>query len=88
MRMLSERLQILVTPEQRRRLEREAERRNESVGSLIREAVDATFGGASETDRQEALDAIRTMRGSYAAADEINRIVEEEREALLDQLPR
>jgi len=35
MHMHSERLQILVTPEQRRKLESEAEHRGESVGSLV-----------------------------------------------------
>ncbi len=43
MHMYTERLQILVTPEQRRKLESEAEHRGESVGSLVRKAVDAAY---------------------------------------------
>ncbi|MFL6130368.1 MAG: antitoxin [Mycobacteriales bacterium] len=38
-----ERLQILVTPEQRRRLLAVAEQRGEAVTALIREAIDETF---------------------------------------------
>lgn len=36
---LTERMQVLVTPEQRRRLERMARAESRSVGSIIREAI-------------------------------------------------
>ncbi len=39
--MLTERMQVLVTSEQRARLERLAARRHQSVGALIREAIDS-----------------------------------------------
>src|ERR1700736_293743 len=42
--MLNERLQILIRPDQRRRLEAEARRRGTSVAALVREAVDSRFG--------------------------------------------
>jgi hypothetical protein len=83
--MLNERLQVLVSAEQRRRLESEARRRGTSVGSLIREAVDAHFGSVTREDRLRALDQIKAMHGRYLPPDELNRIVEEERE---EQIPR
>lgn len=43
MHMLSERLQVLVDPERRRRLEDEASARGTSVGALVREAIDLAF---------------------------------------------
>ena len=43
MHMLSERLQVLVDPERRRRLEQEAAARGTSVGALVREAIDLAF---------------------------------------------
>jgi hypothetical protein len=64
--MLNERLQILVTAEQRRRLEHEARSRGTSVGSVIREAVEAQIGGVTQADRLEALDAIRALDGALA----------------------
>src|SRR4029453_6940003 len=42
--MYNERLQILVTPEQRKRWELEARRRGTSVAGLIRDAVDRDMG--------------------------------------------
>ena len=39
--MLSERTQVLLTPEQRARLERIAVREGRSLGAVIRDAVDA-----------------------------------------------
>jgi hypothetical protein len=79
--MLNERLQVLVTSEQRRRLETEARRRGTSVGSLIREAVDAQFGAVTTEDRLRALDGIRGLSGRFLSPDELNRLVSEERDA-------
>jgi hypothetical protein len=87
--MLNERLQILVTSEQRRRLEREARHRGVSVGSLIRDAIDARFGGFTIEERREALDAIRAMRvDASLTPEEINRLVEAERDEIADDLLR
>lgn len=52
--MFSERTQVLLTPDQRRRLQRLAEERRVSVGALIRDAVDAYFVPTART-RGEAL---------------------------------
>lgn len=55
MHMLSERTQVLLTPEQRERIERLARERGISVGAVIREAVDAhTLPG--QTGRETAAD--------------------------------
>ena len=85
--MFSERLQILVTPDQRRRLEQEARSRGASVGGLIREAIDARFGGVSQEERIRAYEEIASMRGGRdLPPEELDRIIEEEREALVDRL--
>jgi len=86
--MLKERLQILVSTDQRRRLEQEARRRGTSVAGVIRDAVDAQLGGAKPEDRRAAVDRIRALRGQSLSPEEINRIVEEEREAEVDELLR
>lgn len=53
--MLSERVPVLLTPEQKRRLERIAKRDGVSVGAVVRAAIDA-HTGASTRSRREALD--------------------------------
>ena len=77
--MYSERLQILVTPEQRKRWELEARRRDTSVAGLIRDSVDREMGSVDGLDRASAVDAIRAMRGRFLTPDELDRLVEEER---------
>lgn len=86
MRMLNERMQILVSPDQRRRLEHEARRRGTSVASVIRDAVDAQLGGVTAEDRRASVDRISALRGRSLSPEELNRIVEEEREAEADKL--
>ncbi len=83
--MLNERLQILISSEQRRRLEAEAKRRRTSVASLIREAVDAQLGTVSRAERRRALDKIRAMHGRFLSPEELNRLVEKEHEDELDR---
>ncbi|MGH8932701.1 MAG: ribbon-helix-helix protein, CopG family [Egibacteraceae bacterium] len=58
--MLSERTQVLLTPEQRERLERIASRRGVSVGSVIREAIDAYTAPRRRT-RSQALEALFSL---------------------------
>jgi hypothetical protein len=61
MRMFfSERTQVLLTPEQRARLERMAARRGVSVGAVIREAIDA-FAEPPRRTRAEALRALYAL---------------------------
>ncbi|MHB8619000.1 MAG: hypothetical protein ACYDAG_05395 [Chloroflexota bacterium] len=78
--MLTERLQVLISTDQRRRLEGEAKRRGTSVATLIREAVDAQYGGVTRQERLRAVQGIRRMRGSYLSPDALNRLVEQERD--------
>ena len=57
------------------------------MASLVREAIDARFGTISQEDRTAAVDAIAAMSGGrYLTPDDINRAVEEEREALLGDI--
>jgi predicted DNA-binding protein len=79
MRMFSERLQILISPEQRARWESEAKRRGTSVAGLIREAVDQNLGSLDRADRLQAVEAIRAMNGRFLTVDEMDRIAEGER---------
>lgn len=78
MSMFTERLQILVSKDQRRRLEREAKRRGTSVASVIRDAVDAELG---VDPRKEKLAAFETIRGLPRVAlppiEELNRLIDE-----------
>lgn len=53
MRMLTSRLQILLDPARRERLEAEASARGTSVAALIREAIDLAFPSTS-ADRRAA----------------------------------
>jgi hypothetical protein len=72
--MYTERLQILVSKEQRRRLEREAKRRKSSVASVIRDAVEAELGGTSRQDRLDAVAAITHLRAApYLSPGELER---------------
>ena len=81
MHMFSERLQVLMSRAQRRRLEAEARRRRTSVGAVIREAIDAKLEGSSPEQRVRAVEEIRAMSGGrFLPAEALDRIVEEERD--------
>ncbi|MCP9490652.1 MAG: hypothetical protein MSC31_12350 [Solirubrobacteraceae bacterium MAG38_C4-C5] len=86
--MLSDRLQILVTREQRRRLEEQAGHLGVSVGKVVRDAIDETLGAAPPEARLLAAEEIVAMEAVFVAPEELERILEEERErpfsALLD----
>ena len=84
--MINERLQILVTSEQRRRLEEEALRRGASVASLIREAIDARFGAVTRADRLRALQEIHALNGRFLPPEELDRLVVEERNRKLSRI--
>jgi len=53
--MFSERTQVLLSPEQRQRLERLARRRQVGLGVVMREAIDA-YTAPRNRSRAEALD--------------------------------
>ena len=87
--MFTERLQILLSRAQRRRLELEARRRRVSVGALIREAVDARTAKVPLDERRRAVAEIEAMSaGRFLATEALERIVDEEREAPLRALRR
>lgn len=77
--MLTERLQILVDREQRRRLEEEARRAGVSVGALVREAIDARVGVGTVEARLRAVEAIKALSGSSLTPEELDEILGEER---------
>lgn len=80
MSMLTERLQVLISPDQRRRLEAEAERRGTSIATVVREAIDTTISGPTREERRRAVEAIKAMKGKYLPIEELEAIVDEERE--------
>ena len=81
--MLTERLQILVTPEQRRKLETEAARRGESVGALVRKAIDGAYDPVDRGRRRRAFDELRAVgernRGIVLSPDELEALIEDAR---------
>lgn len=87
--MLSDRLQILVTSEQRRRLEDKAGHLGVSVGKVVRDAIDETLGAATPENRLRAAEEIVAMKAVFVAPRELESILDEERErpfsALLDE---
>jgi hypothetical protein len=80
-----ERLQILITADQRRWLENESARRGEPVTSLVREAIDAVRCRRSAAQRRDALhamEAVWTETPSVVTTlsiDELNRIIDDSR---------
>jgi ribosome maturation protein Sdo1 len=80
-----ERLQILVTEEQRRWLEAESKRRGEAVTALVREAIETARTRRSPRQRLEALNAMQPVwaaSGQLVATlpiDELNRLIDDGR---------
>jgi predicted transcriptional regulator len=84
MSMLRERLQVLISRDQRGRLQAAAKRRGTSVGALVREAIDDVVARAPQQQRARAVAEIRSMSGGrFFPPEALDRIVEEEREAVL-----
>ena len=82
MHMLKERLQIMVDRDQRRALDAEAKRRGVSVGSVVREAIDARLGGVERQRRIRAVEEMGSAATGRAPSQElIDRILDEERGA-------
>ena len=82
--MYSERLQLLLSPEQRRRLDDEAKRTGASIASLIRDALDERYGRLPT--REERMAAVERIRNSKPGPrvkltpEDINRMHEEQLE--------
>jgi hypothetical protein len=81
--MYTVRLQLLISPEQRRRLEIEAKRRKSSVASVIREAIDARLGSIAPEQRIRAVEEIGRMKGKFIPPGELRRLIDEEHEQAL-----
>ena len=87
--MFTERLQVLMSKEQRRRLEAEAKRRHSSVGALIREAIDGRGAGANQETRSRAIAEIKNMRGGrFLPPAALERLIDQERERLPERARR
>lgn len=63
---LSERTQVLLTVEQRRRVEQLAARSSMSVGAVIRRAIDDYAPPRSAKERQRALDDLFALNAPVA----------------------
>lgn len=63
--MFSERTQVLITKEQRARLERIASERRISLGAVIREAIDSYAAPRTKPPR-EALERLAALRAPVA----------------------
>lgn len=89
MHMLDQRLQLLVSPEQRRRLEARAKETGKSVGQLIREAIDARYGSVSPEDRIRAAREIAEARGGrFLTIAQMDQIISDERTTNVPALRR
>ena len=87
--MFDQRIQVLVSAEQRRRLEAEARKRGSSVGSLIREAVDARYGSVTREMRIRAAEWFRRGHpGKFLSIEEMHEIIGEERLANFPELTK
>ena len=84
--MLKERLQVLITAEQRRLLEAEARRRRTSVAALIRDAIDGRYGTVTREDRLRAVEELGKMSARYVPPSELGRMIDEEREEAAGEL--
>lgn len=72
--MLSKRVEVLFDPKQYAELESEAQRREKSVGALIREAVEREYLQPSREERKAALKEFLSIRldiGSWEEAKEL-----------------
>lgn len=76
--MYSERMQILLSPEQRRRLEHEAQATGKSVSALIREAVNARYPTVTVTreERMAAVEYIASLKVPFIPIEELNEIID------------
>jgi hypothetical protein len=83
--MLTERLQILISPSQRRRLETEAQLRGSSVAAVVRDAIDTSLGVPTREERIRAFEEISKMRGRYLTPEEIEQIIADEHSANVDR---
>lgn len=75
--MYSERMQILISPEQRQRLEVEAADRGISVAAAVRQAIDAQYGvGPTRQERIAAAARICSGRAESIPIDELEELID------------
>lgn len=73
-----ERLQVLVTPEQRRRLTAIADERGEPVTALVREAIDEAFPVlVNRETRRQAARRLLDMRAPHLSAETIDEVLDD-----------
>ncbi|MGQ0623736.1 MAG: antitoxin [Sporichthyaceae bacterium] len=71
-----DRMQILLTADQRRRLGSAAEQRGEPVAVLIREAIDAAFPApVSDEERTAALELLLQPRNPGMSPDQLDELL-------------
>lgn len=75
--MYSERMQILISPEQRHRLDEEAASRNMAVAAVVREALDEHLGSGDFTRRQAALKRMSSRNLTAVSPEELEDILSE-----------
>ncbi len=80
--MYSERMQLLLTPEQRRRVDTEAKRRGSSAAAVIREAIDAQIQPFSREERRAALERLEAIRIPFVPIDQLNAMIDEGRDVV------
>jgi hypothetical protein len=66
--MFTERTQVLLSKAQRRRLESKAAEERQSIGAVIRDAIDAYTGSSGRT-RREAADSLLSINAPVADWD-------------------
>jgi hypothetical protein len=74
--MKRERLQICLSLEQRHRLQSEADARETSVSSLVREAIDAHFGTVSAEQRRAAIQRMRQRNAEEMQPDQLKALID------------
>jgi hypothetical protein len=87
--MALERVQVLLRPDQRRRLEEESRARGTSVTALVREAIDRQYGDYpytySREERMRAFDEITQMRAQLPPPKELQRLIDETRDPVIPE---
>ncbi len=74
--MYTSRMQILLSPAQRRLLEEEARASGASVASLVREAIDARFARPSAAARLEAAERLVAHEAELVEVDELRELID------------
>ena len=72
----TERTQVLLSPEQRAKVARIAERTHRSIGAVIRDAVDAYGSRSSPDRRRRALDELFSLEAPVDDWDLMEREIE------------